>query len=435
MTDLALPTLDATVRSLVTSQLNRFGAATDGWIQRDSSAFLADRYQEIDQNNVPLGGFEYLPGASGGGSADFNHGEAVVSGAWVARDRTTTVSLPTGDTTTIYVGYDVSETNTVILGKVGSFVPADPRIPLWELTTDGNDTITDQTDLRRTSYEIDAIASQYDSTASGVVDDAEDAQKLGGEPPGGWMRADTSDEFEAVPAFAAQSTPQRAPGTGSGEVWRAGGPNADSALGVQGGFGRVAWTWNCYYDNGSNDWRYESGNEPASMILMNGDTIILRTAAGGNIDGVISFDRATVTDGTIDVAESANSVDGSDVSGNVSSSAALDSVPAKKVLGTNQISLSGDELETDMYVEIPVDSDERLDLLFYSSNGASGHTYELRNPDGSVLQDVYGVQDSEFSNPIASSTDSGNFTLIADPGGDNYYGGFAINTKITVYTT
>jgi hypothetical protein len=309
MTDLAIPTLDATVRSLVTAQLNRFGAGTDGWVQPASSAFLADRYAEIDQSNVPLGGFEYLPGESGGGSADFNHGEAVVSGAWVARDETTTISLPTGGTTTIYAGYDVSETNTVILGKSGAFVPDDPRIPVWELTTDGSDAITDQTDLRRTSYEIDAIASKYDSTASGVVDDAEDAQELGSEPPGAWMRADTSDEFEAVPAFGAQNTPQRAPGTGDGEVWRAAGLNGDSTLGVQGGFGRVAWTWNCYYDNDSNDWRYEMGNEPASMILMNGDEMVLRTSHGGNIDEAISFDVTRVKNGSIDSADYADDAD------------------------------------------------------------------------------------------------------------------------------
>jgi hypothetical protein len=300
MTDLAIPTLDATVRSLVTSKLNRFGAGTDGWIQPDSSAFLADRYAEIDQSNVPLGGFEYLPGASGGGSADFNHGEAVVSGAWVARDRTTTVSLPTEATTTIYVGYDAGETNTVILGKVGAFVPDDPRIPLWELTTDGSGAITGQTDLRRTSYEIDAIASQYDSTASGVVDDAEDAQELGGEPPGDWMRADTSDEFEAVPAFGAKNTPQSPPGTGSGEVWRAGGYVADSSMAVQGGFGRVAWTWNCYYDNASNDWRYESGSDSAMLVLLSktGEIRFL-TAGAGTADDPIPFDSVNVSDGSI----------------------------------------------------------------------------------------------------------------------------------------
>jgi hypothetical protein len=396
MTDLAIPTLDATVRSLVASQLNRFGAGTDGWVQPASRAFLADRYQEIDQSNVPLGGFEYLPGASGGGSADFNHGEAVVSGAWVARDETTTVSLPTGATTTIYAGYDVSETNTVILGKVGAFVPDDPRIPVWELTTDGSDSITDQTDLRRTSYEIDAIASRYDSTASGTVDDAEDAQELGGEPPGGWMRADTSDEFEAVPAFGAGNSPQSAPGTGSGEVWRAGGITADTTMAVQGGFGRVAWAWNCYYDNGSNEWRYQDGGEEAMVVLLRNGQVQFLTAAAGNADDPIAFDTASVEDGSIDQADDAKRANEADD---------LTDVSAEKLKGLGSLTSISANSATEscsLHAENNIDI---LDFMPYDNSEALNLYH-----DGQKIISGSNPQHGSFSNPLYSG-DSGYYIL------------------------
>lgn len=68
-------------------------------------------------------------------------GEAFIAG-YLARDTSTTITLPSNSTTVVDLGWDASaiDSDAVIVDTEGSTAwdPEDPRISIWEFTTDGS---------------------------------------------------------------------------------------------------------------------------------------------------------------------------------------------------------------------------------------------------------------------------------------------------------
>lgn len=125
--------------------------AGHAWIV--DGADLSPHYSSLDDG--AMDGFRYA--TSSGLTVTIAAGEAYVAG-WLARDRTTSVDLPAGETTRVYVGYDAGailadtetppESENVIIGPESAFDAGDPRTPLYDFTTDA-DTVTGRTDHRQ----------------------------------------------------------------------------------------------------------------------------------------------------------------------------------------------------------------------------------------------------------------------------------------------
>jgi len=103
----------------------------------------------------PLGGFARIDGDNSNQTVQFDTGEAFVGGAYLASDDTsasehTVGPLPDNATTTIYLGWDLDTADTLIIGPSGDFASEDPKVELWEVTTDGT-SITADTDRRATA--------------------------------------------------------------------------------------------------------------------------------------------------------------------------------------------------------------------------------------------------------------------------------------------
>jgi hypothetical protein len=67
-------------------------------------------------------------------------GQAFIGGAWLARDRATTVTLDANSTQAVDVGWDPEANNTIVLGVPGTDIlyQRNPRHKLWTFTTDGS---------------------------------------------------------------------------------------------------------------------------------------------------------------------------------------------------------------------------------------------------------------------------------------------------------
>lgn len=97
-------------------------------------------------------------------SVTINAGEAFVYGSWVVKDTSTNVSLAASTSNqTVYVGWDNTAADTVIIGTSGDFAAEDQKIPIWEYDTDGSG-VTATTDLRTIGKE--------NATTSGVASDS-----------------------------------------------------------------------------------------------------------------------------------------------------------------------------------------------------------------------------------------------------------------------
>jgi len=135
----------------------RIAAATryagSDWVVPDTRDINATRDGALAAG--PLGGFDRIDGDNTNQSVQFDTGEAFVGGAYLASDDTTAAEHTVGPlsdnaTTTIYLGWDLSTADTLIIGPAGDFGTDDPKIELWEVTTDGS-SITGDQDLRTTA--------------------------------------------------------------------------------------------------------------------------------------------------------------------------------------------------------------------------------------------------------------------------------------------
>lgn len=141
MTDKVNPSYNRGAKSDEVAQLiARASNAGDGYVVPADTVFLADR--DVDLSTAELNGFAEAHSASSF-DVTIDGGEAIVNGAWVARDVSTTVQLDASTTgQVVYLGWDTSDTagagDTVIIGTSGDFAPDDYKIPIWEFDTDGS---------------------------------------------------------------------------------------------------------------------------------------------------------------------------------------------------------------------------------------------------------------------------------------------------------
>lgn len=151
MTDLATPgEIDAAADNRSTGHALQKGGVGP-WVV--DGVDISDAYTSIDTAGVNA--FAHDATASAGLDAVFDGGEAYVAG-WLVRDTQTTVTLPDGATTTVYVGYDPdaalatgeapADSQNVIVGQASAFGVNDPRTPIYDVTTAAGaiDTVTDR---------------------------------------------------------------------------------------------------------------------------------------------------------------------------------------------------------------------------------------------------------------------------------------------------
>jgi hypothetical protein len=277
------------------------------WIV-DSSTDLYASYDGL--SGAPLDSFDYDSGASSGFDVVIQPGESFLEGAYVARDVLTTVTLASQTSgQNVYLFWDPDATNKAIIDRLNNSNNDLPRMLLWEFDTDGS-TVTSATSHRDVGRQIDV--RNEGSVAN--ADQAGNADNLDSKDSTQFLRSDVKDIHEEPVEFGARSSLYGTLGAGAGELFRAGGVTSDTLFQIQGGFGRVAWSWNARYDRPTGDWQYIVSNEPAMVVMLREGQVRFLTASSGTADDPIAFDKARVENGSIDDADDADTVDGKDAS-------------------------------------------------------------------------------------------------------------------------
>lgn len=263
MTDVVTLSVDHTTSPIEASRTFEHGGHSEGWVVPDTMELLTDINSSLGAG--PLNQFNET---SSGTSYDvtIETGEAIVGGAGLARDVTTTVTLSANTAgQTVYVGWSHQSNDTVRIGLAGDFVSDDPRIPLYSYDTDGSG-VTNVVDERTLGETINVKNERYESGGAGSVDNAEN---LGGNPPASYLRTDANDAATAILGSELAGGFVGAQGQGSNEYWRVAGPSSDFVYQVQGGAGRISMAWNAYYDTGTNTWKSVIGDEPHALLSFN----------------------------------------------------------------------------------------------------------------------------------------------------------------------
>lgn len=164
------------------------------WIVPDTMDVNATRHHSLAAG--PLGGFAYDSAASSGLTASFRTGELFTGGAYVASDDTTVTDANGNvvhevdlDASTanqlVKIGWNHTGTDDLRIALEstaaadGGFTsPENPRVELWEFDTDSS-SITSATGRR---------------TLTPIVDDAVDAQELGGVVASEYFRSGVESE-------------------------------------------------------------------------------------------------------------------------------------------------------------------------------------------------------------------------------------------------
>lgn len=149
MTDWVEPS-PGTAESYQTSGAIRYAAATAaaadaGWVADTNTDYFA---AEAGATGTPLNAFAE---SHSGTSMDvtIDTGEACISGKWLARDTTTTVTLAASTLNqTVYAGWPASTGDSVIVGLEGDFPTNHGKTPIWTFDTDGSG-VTAATDERQ----------------------------------------------------------------------------------------------------------------------------------------------------------------------------------------------------------------------------------------------------------------------------------------------
>ncbi len=152
------------------------GGSTYGWISPSGEP------SDISTQDTGIDGtaFDAFSQTSSGTSLDvtIGPGEAFIFGSWVAKDTTTTVTLASSTPSqTVYVGWNKSGTDDVIVGLESAFSGAagdtDEKIPLYDFDTDGSG-VTSVTDRRTIGKTLDGrFIQNTTSVSSNVTTDGE----------------------------------------------------------------------------------------------------------------------------------------------------------------------------------------------------------------------------------------------------------------------
>lgn len=245
------------------SRTFQYSGHIEGWVVPNTMELLTDINSSLAAG--PLNQFDET---SSGTSYDvtIDTGEAIIGGAGIARDTTTTITLSANTTgQTVYVGWSYNSKDTVVIGLSGAFVADDPKIPIWTYGTDGSG-VTSTTEERTLGETINVKNERYESGGAGSVDNAEN---LGGNPPSSYLRSDENDAATAILGSEVAAGFVGAQGQGSNEYWRVAGPSSDFVYQVQGGAGRITQAWNAYYDTSTDTWKSIIGSEPHALLSFN----------------------------------------------------------------------------------------------------------------------------------------------------------------------
>lgn len=219
MTEKTNPSPNRQANPELTAAAIRWGGGTEGFVVDDSTDIMATRG---GLTGAPLNAFDSShSGASL--TVTIDTGEAFVGGAWLGKDTTTNVSLSAStNNQTVYVGWDVSQGDNVIIGLSGAFASADPKIEIWEYDTNGSG-VTSATDQRVLSQQIQDHAAQHKDGGTDELDASELAGAVGNS--GDLLQSDG-----AASSWVAQNTIDAADLGGSsgngGEVLKTDGSNA-----------------------------------------------------------------------------------------------------------------------------------------------------------------------------------------------------------------
>lgn len=314
MTDSVNISPNHTGKPLENARTFRYAAHSPGyvWDSDADGALLTDVRDGLGAG--PLAEFAYDSAASSGLDAVIDTGEAVVGGAPLARDVTTTVNLLDNTTNqVVYVGWSPSATDTVKVGLSGAFNAEDPRIQIHEFDTDAG-AISAHRNLRAIGPALHIENDRYETNdgSGAAVDNADSANTVGGVSPSQFARSDQNDTLSGAYAFTAQGASEQSVGTGSGEVNRFAGTASDLTVQVQGGHGRMAYAWNAYYDDGQGRWESIVANEPHALLSFIGHdpgpgvgnaTLIFGTAPGNaNAGDAVTWQLVTVdNNGNLDL--------------------------------------------------------------------------------------------------------------------------------------
>jgi len=364
----------------LTSGAIRYGGGD--WVVPSDTVAFAD-HEEL--SNTPLNAFDE---SHSGSSLDveIDTGELFVEGSWAARDATTTVTLVTQtDNQIVYVGWEKGTSNAVVVGLDAAFDPAWPRIGIHEFDTDGSG-VTAARDRRPLGEQIDV--RNEGSVAN--ADQAANADNLDGKDSAQFMRSDVEDAHEEPIEFGARASLSGALGSGAGELFRAGGGASDTLLQTQSGFGRVAWSWNARYDSANNEWRYIVGSEPAMVVLLDGGQVQFLTAAAGTADDPITFDKATVENGSIDDADHADDATHADVADD------LTDVSAEKLKGLGSLTSIGANSTGE---RSSLHAENNIDILDFMP--PDGREMEVKHGGQKIISGS-DPQHGSFSNPLYS---------------------------------
>jgi len=137
MTDRVNPSFERAAESFLTASAIAGAGGSDGYVVPNADSptkpAVVDTIDEtqFDEFTVTTSGTSL--------SVTINGGESYIFGAWVARDDTTVVSLDANqDDQIVYLGWDHTQDDTVIIGFSSAFSSTDPRIPLYSFDTDSN---------------------------------------------------------------------------------------------------------------------------------------------------------------------------------------------------------------------------------------------------------------------------------------------------------
>jgi hypothetical protein len=137
MTDKANPSIRHSGNAYETAvAIAEGGGLTPGYVVPSGEVALADEDPDLDESL--LNAFAESSAADSL-SVAIDPGEAFVHGAWVARDTSTNIDLAASTNgQTVFVGWNKTESDGVIVGLAGDFAADDRRLPLWEFDTDGS---------------------------------------------------------------------------------------------------------------------------------------------------------------------------------------------------------------------------------------------------------------------------------------------------------
>lgn len=163
MTDRVRPSIQAPGKHHEVATTIAAGGGTDGWIVPAGETSLAD--EDADLDDTVLNEFAHV--ATNGRDVTFDPGEAFVGGAWVARDTQTTVTLAESTANqTVYLGWDKSARDSVVIGLDAAFAADDRRLALYEFDTDAT-SVTASTDVRPVGEDAGRFSTEdaQDATA------------------------------------------------------------------------------------------------------------------------------------------------------------------------------------------------------------------------------------------------------------------------------